>query len=76
MSRNAREGSVRMLKTLVRGMVEELEAEGERVNPSEVAARAMMGLRQTIESLAERLALRRELEDYVRDIRSDDLRCA
>jgi len=58
---------MQMLKALARAMVEELQADGQPVQPGDVAERALRGYAGSPAG-AERAAVRRELEDYVRGL--------
>ena len=68
MSSENRASALGMLKALARTIIEELQYDGKPVVPAEVAARAMYGYRDTPDDAAERRAIRRELEDHVREL--------
>ncbi len=59
-----------MLKALVRVIVEELAGHGQPVPPADVAERALRGYGQSSAGAPQRFAVRRELEDFVRELRS------
>ena len=60
---------MRMLKALARAIVEQLETDGQPVDPGEVADRALRGYSDAPADAAERAAVRHELEDFVRELR-------
>ena len=67
MNSDNRARALRMLKALVRAIVEELEYDGKAVDATDVAERAMCGYRDTPENASDRAAIRRELEEHIRE---------
>ena len=59
-----------MLKALASAIAEELATDGRPVDPGEVADRALRGYGDSSTDAADRAAVRRELEDFVRKLRS------
>lgn len=70
MEEKARARGIRMLKALARAIVEELEADGQPVHPGEVADRALRGYSDSPGDAGEWATVRRELEDFVRELRA------